>query len=204
MSYTSSPRSFHSRPSYSIQSATGVTPDADGPGRALGKGGAMEMEMVMRVGDLEANANMHTVRRAFNALITGNAVGVDEFVSPHYLDHDAPGADGARPRRGPALFRESIRWLHGILADLEFQEQELMAVSDRVMVRGVMRGRHVGRVLGMAPTGKHVEVHQVHVFRLAGGKLVEHRALWGELSLLVQLMSEQPAAVDVQHLAGHE
>jgi len=160
--------------------------------------------MVIGVADLEAHANMHTVRRAFNALITGNAVGVDEFVSPHYLDHDAPGADGARPRRGPAPFREGIRWLHGILADLEFQEQELMAVCDRVLVRGVMRGRHVGRVLGVAPAGKRVEVHQIHVFRLAGGKLVEHRALWGELSLLVQLMSEQPAAVDVEHLAGHE
>ena len=164
----------------------------------------MEMEMVMRAADLEANANMHTVRRAFHALIAGNTVGVDEFVSSHYLDHDAPAADAARPRRGPAAFRESIRWLHGILTDLEFQEQELMAVCDRVMVRGVMGGRHVGRVLGMAPTGKRVEIHQVHVFRLAGGRLVEHRALWGELSLLVQLMSEQPAAVDVQYLAGHE
>jgi len=67
-----------------------------------------------------------------------------------------------------------------------------------------MGGRHVGRVLGMPPTGQRVEIHQVHVFRLAGGRLVEHRALWGELSLLVQLMSEQPAAVDVQYLAGHE
>jgi nogalonic acid methyl ester cyclase/aklanonic acid methyl ester cyclase len=164
----------------------------------------MNMEMVMRVADLEAHANMHTVRRAFHALLTGNAVGVDEFVSPHYLDHDAPGADEARPGRGPAAFRDGIGWLHGILANLEFHEQELLAVSDRVMVRGVMRGKHVGRVLGLAPTGKRVEVHQVHVFRLAGGKLVEHRAFWGELSLLVQLMSEQPAAVDVEHLAGHE
>ena len=40
----------------------------------------------------------------------------------------------------------------------------MIAVNDRVVVRGVMRGRHAGQFLGIAPTGRRVEVHQVHIF----------------------------------------
>ena len=57
-----------------------------------------------------------------------------------------------------------------------------------------MRGKHVGPLLGFAPTGKQVEVHQVHIFRLNGDKVAEHREVWAELSLLVQLISERGRA----------
>ncbi len=144
-------------------------------------------DLAGQVMDLEANANLRAVRRLFTALTTGDVVGVDEFVNPHFLDTEALDAHGPHPRRGPARFRQSVRWLHRVFADLAFEEREVIAMDDRVMVRGVMRGRHVGQVLGIAPTGKHVEVHQIHIFRLAGEKVVEHRAMWGELSLLVQL-----------------
>jgi predicted ester cyclase len=145
------------------------------------------MEMVVRASDLEANANVRTVRRVFTALMTGDGGGVDEFISPRYLDHEARGPDGMPSWVGPAQFREGVRWLHRVFANLRFEEQEVIAVDDRVMVRGVLRGTHVGELLGMAPTDKHVEVHQIHIFRLAGEKVVEHRAMWGELGLLVQL-----------------
>lgn len=74
-----------------------------------------------------------------------------------------------------------------MFADVEFEEQEIIAVDDRVVVRGVMWARQVGRLLGIAPAGQQVEVHQVHIFGLAGGKVAEHRAVWAEFSLLLQL-----------------
>lgn len=145
------------------------------------------MEAVRRVGDLRAITNIRTVRRAFKALTSGNVGGGDEFVSPDYFDHEAWDAAGAPPRRGPDQFCQSVEWLHHVLADPEFEEREVIAAGGRVMVRGVMRGRHVGPLLGIAPTGECVEIHQMHIFRLAGQQVVEHRALWGELSLLAQL-----------------
>ena len=63
----------------------------------------------------------------------------------------------------------------------------MIAVNDRVVVRGVMRGRHAGQFLGIAPTGRRVEVHQVHIFRFTGDKVAEHRAMWGEFHFLLQL-----------------
>ena len=147
----------------------------------------MTMDTMMQIGDFVANANVRTVRRLLRALVEGNQVGGDAFVSPDFLDHDAPGADNSPPRRGSVQFRESVQWIHRVFADLEFEEREVIAVDDRVVVRGVMRGRHTGRLLGIAPTGRRVEVHQVHVFRLTGNKVVEHRAVWGEFHLLLQL-----------------
>jgi predicted ester cyclase len=147
----------------------------------------METETVVRGSDLEVNANVSTVRRVFIALTTKEAVAADEFISPRYLDHDAPGPDDATSLVGPAQFRASIGWLHRKFADLTFEEHEVIAVDDRVVVRGTMRGTHVGALLGIAPTDTRVEIQQVHIFRLDAEKVVEHRALWGELSLLAQL-----------------
>ena len=122
------------------------------------------MDTVVQIGDFVAKANVGTVRRLLRALVEGNQVGGDAFVSPDFLDHDAPGADNSPPRRGSVQFRESVQWIHRVFADLEFEEREVIAVDDRVVVRGVMRGRHAGQFLGIAPTGRRVEVHQVHIF----------------------------------------
>jgi predicted ester cyclase len=39
-----------------------------------------------------------------------------------------------------------------------------------------MRGTHRGAFQGIAPTGKRVEVRAIDMFRISGGKIVEH---WG-------------------------
>lgn len=119
--------------------------------------------------------NVGAVRRALKALTTGD------------VNHDTPGADHGRSARGHTRFREHVGWLHRVFANVEFEEQEVIAAGDRVVVRGVMRARQVGRLLGIAPAGQQVEVPQVHIFRLVGDKVAEHRAVWAELSLLLQL-----------------
>ena len=147
----------------------------------------MTMDTAMQIGDFVATANVRTVRRMLRALVEGEAVGGDAFLSPDFIDHDAPGADNSPSRRGAIQFRESVQWIHSLFADLEFEEQEVIAVNDRVVVRGVMRGRHVGHLLGITPTGRRVQVQQVHIFRLTANKVAEHRAMWGEFHLLLQL-----------------
>jgi len=132
--------------------------------RVAVEGLSVTMDTVMQIGDFVATANVRTVRRMLRALVEGDTVGGDAFVSPDFLDHDAPGADNSPPRRGSIQFRESVQWIHSVFAGLEFEEREVIAVNDRVVVRGVMRGRHAGQFLGIAPTGRRVEVHQVHIF----------------------------------------
>src|SRR5215467_1835162 len=45
-----------------------------------------------------------------------------------------------------------------------------------------------GRIMGtMAPTGRSFEADQIHIWRLEGGKIVEHSASRNDLLLLNQL-----------------
>ena len=146
------------------------------------------MAAVGQVSGREARANLEAVRRLFAALSTGDLTRADEFVAPTYGDGEGrEQGDPSSPLRGVAGFRQSAGRLRGAFSDLIFEEREVIAAGDRVVVHATMRGRHVGRFLLVPPTGSVIAVNQVHLFRLAGGKVAAHEELWGELSLLLQL-----------------
>ena len=60
--------------------------------------------------------------------------------------------------------------------DLSITIEDEMAEGDRVAARVTMRGTHLGAFQGITPTGKRVEVKAMDMFRISGGKIVEH---WG-------------------------
>jgi predicted ester cyclase len=146
------------------------------------------MAAVEQVSGREARVNLHAVRRLFAALSTGDLTTADEFVAPTYGDGEGRGRGDLSPAlRGVAGFRESAGRLRGAFRDLIFEEREVIAAGDRVVVHATMRGRHVGRFLCVPPAGAVIVVNQVHLFRLAGGKVTAHEEMCGELSLLLQL-----------------
>lgn len=66
-------------------------------------------------------------------------------------------------------------------AALEFLEQvssDLIGEGDFVVHRSTRRVRHVGEIFGIAPTGREVITQHVEMWRIDGGKIVEH---WGGL-----------------------
>jgi predicted ester cyclase len=64
-----------------------------------------------------------------------------------------------------------------------------MAEGDRVAARVVMRGTHMGEFQGLAPTGKRVEVKAIDMFRISGGKIVEH---WGHADDPTDFLRQSP------------
>jgi predicted ester cyclase len=65
--------------------------------------------------------------------------------------------------------------------------EDVVAEGEKVLVRLTIRGTHQGELLGIAPTGRAVEVAVLDLFHVRGGKLVEHWALLDNLGLLKQL-----------------
>ncbi len=65
---------------------------------------------------------------------------------------------------------------HTAFPDLSITVEDMIAEGDRVAARVTMRGTHLGEFMGVAPTGKPVEVRAIDMFRIANGKIVEH---WG-------------------------
>ena len=73
--------------------------------------------------------------------------------------------------------------------------QELVAEGDLVAERWTGRGTHRGELLGIAPTGRPVEVPGVVFYRITNGRIAEFRGQFDRLSLLQQLGVAPAAAV---------
>jgi steroid delta-isomerase-like uncharacterized protein len=118
--------------------------------------------------------NKAIARRVYEIVSTGAFERATEIV-----DQDAP--DNELLPNDPSAklidtFKETFAEARKGFPDLSITVEDVMADSDRVAVRVTMRGTHRGAFQGIAPTGKRVEVRAIDMFRISGGKIVEH---WG-------------------------
>ena len=106
-----------------------------------------------------------------------------EFVAVDYLDH------AALPGQAPGLAGAKHKWAMFLagLPDLRVTIEELVADADKVAVRRSYMGTHQGELLGIPPTGKHVRISGISIFRLAGGKIAEQWEQLDRLALMQQL-----------------
>lgn len=116
--------------------------------------------------------NKDLVRRFYREIDAGNVDALDELVAEDYRDHspppfpgiDAPGREGLK--QAFRLFWDATPGTHEI--------EDQIAEGDKVVTRFTWRGTHdQGKIMGMAPTGKKVEVTAIFIHRIAGGKVKE-------------------------------
>lgn len=123
------------------------------------------------------------VRRTWEELFNhGNLVVADELIAPTFVNHAVPGA-----RPGPEPFKQVVHMYREAFPDAQFTIEELLIDGDKVTMYNTFGGTHQGVFMGIAPTGKHVEQAQMHIVRVADGKVVDHWAVRDDLSLLQQL-----------------
>ena len=72
-------------------------------------------------------------------------------------------------------WREQIAAFHGAFPDLSTTIDEQLAERDRVMTRVTFRGTHTGDLLGLAPTGKPIELTIVELHTWKDGQIAD---LW--------------------------
>jgi hypothetical protein len=65
--------------------------------------------------------------------------------------------------------------------------EDIVADGDMVAIRGTASGTHEGEFFGHPPTGKRFSAEQVHWFRLADAKVVQHWAVRDDLGQMQQL-----------------
>jgi predicted ester cyclase len=69
------------------------------------------------------------------------------------------------------------------------EADDLIAEGDQVVVRGTVRGVHLGPLMDIAPTGREVAVPIFITYRIANDKIVQHWMLVDMLDLLRQIGS---------------
>lgn len=117
--------------------------------------------------------NIDTVRRMVAAYNTGVTDDVADYIHPDYLN---PASLEHMDLRGPAAFARAVAWLRMTFSeDAHLEEVHYSELGDWVRAYLVLYGRHVGDLVGMAPTGRRFSGEQIHLIKLVDGKIRDHR-----------------------------
>lgn len=125
--------------------------------------------------------NKAMLRRIYDEVFGQGKLDVaDEILAPDAVDHEdgSTGPDGLK--RVATMFRSAF-------PDLSVNVHEIMDAGDKVVVRAAATGTHKGDFMGIAATGKRIEVEMIDIVRFEGGKAVEHWGITDTMSLMQQL-----------------
>jgi len=92
----------------------------------------------------------------------------------------------AAPRNPEALKKHIAEWLTGF-PDLLFVVEQMLAETDRVVTQVAVKGTHTGTWLGVAPTGKAIDIKMIVIHRIENEKIVEDWVLVEVLGFFQQL-----------------
>jgi len=134
---------------------------------------------------MSAEENKALIRRYMEAVDTGDVNCLDGFFAPDFVAHKPfpgmlPGLEGAKQIF--RLFLQATSGCHTV--------DDLIAECDKVAARITGYGTHEGELLGIPATHKEIKQSGIVIWRLAGGKIVEH---WAQVDMLGLL--QQPGAL---------
>ena len=145
--------------------------------------------------------NIKIVRRALEAINTGDTARIHEVISPQYFNHESQVDPVRLKLRGPEEFIDTVRALRSAFDDLHYEEQETIAAVDKVVSIVSVSGKHTGNFFVVPPTGNRISYQAVHIHRIGDdGKIVEHKAIRDDLSLMVQLGVAGPSSQQYEPL----
>jgi predicted ester cyclase len=127
--------------------------------------------------------NKRVTRRLLEVFEHGRLEAIDQLVHPEFLNHEAPPGSP----QGPEGLKQTIGWLRGLWGPMRAEIQDEICEADKVVARILMHGHHVGEFLGKPPTGKEYAAKQIHIWRLQGGKAIEHWSVRDDLGQALQL-----------------
>jgi steroid delta-isomerase-like uncharacterized protein len=127
--------------------------------------------------------NEAVVRRFYEEMNNGrkNDLAADLFTADHrFHDPQVTAADGPQGvADAVSVYQEGV--------DGHWEIEDIFSSGDRVAVRWIGSGTHVGEVNGIPATGKPIRVDALTIHRLAGGKIAETWEVWDTLGFLQQL-----------------
>jgi predicted ester cyclase len=97
---------------------------------------------------------------------SGDLSFVDRIFDSNYVQH----IPGVPPNMS---VKQIFAALRAAIPDFQTTIEDLIAEGDKVAVRISWQGTHKGELMGIPPTGKHVKVTEMQIYRMANGKIVE-------------------------------
>lgn len=109
---------------------------------------------------------------------------LDELLTHDYLNHSASVPD-ARP--GPEDLKPIVQAMRRAIPDLHYEILDMVLAPDKVAVYLRMTGTQRGELFGLPASGRRLDVRQMQIEWIRGGRIAQHWRLTDELAMLRQL-----------------
>lgn len=122
-------------------------------------------------------------RRIVDAVNTGNLTAIDDVFAPGYVERNpAPGTTSDLEG-----FKQNLTKFRAAFPDFRYSIEDEIVVGDKLVHRLTARGTQKGEYMGVPATGKQASWSEIHIGRIANGKVVEHWGLGDQLGMMQQL-----------------
>lgn len=132
---------------------------------------------------MSPDENMALGRRIVDALNTGNLTAIDEVFDAGYVDR-TPNPGTTPDREG---FKQGLTKFRAAFPDFRYTIEDEIVVGDKLVHRLTARGTQKGEFQGVPATGKYASWSEIHIGRVANGKVVEHWGQGDQLGMMQQL-----------------
>ena len=134
---------------------------------------------------MSAKENERVVSRIYDELWNERRLEVaDELIVDGATNYDR---ELAPMPFGPEEMKGTVRMVTAAFPDNRHEVEEVILEDVRVVLRCTLTGTHEGPFMGIPPTGRKIEVGEIHIYRLKAGKAVEHRVGRDDLGAMRQL-----------------
>jgi steroid delta-isomerase-like uncharacterized protein len=134
---------------------------------------------------MSVEENKALVRRAVEAVNTGNLAVADEIIATDFVLHDT-----ALPMevRGIEGVKQWINMAHTAFPDVRVTILDLVGEGDKVAKHWTYSGTFKGEFAGIPPTGKQFKLElALSIYRFTGGKISEIWMAYNALLMMQQL-----------------
>jgi len=129
-----------------------------------------------------AEENKAVVRQAYELSTKKDVASLFELYDPGYIEHTRDGDQSL------AQLRIGVPVFFAAFPDATFTIEDMVAEGDKVAYRVTIKGTHTGRpFMGVAPSGKKIEMRNTSIKRIVNGKLAESWGTLDTLSMMRQL-----------------
>ena len=154
--------------------------------------GCQDKEAMAELEEFKAQAEVEEQNKAL-ALKSMEAWGKGDFEAYKVLL--APDFSFYYPSNNPnPMSQEDLvefaKMYRKAIADISWSMEELIASEDKVIIRFIEKGTHVGEFMGIPATGNKYEASGIAIIRIENGKAVEFREDFDMLGLYQQLGME--------------
>ena len=131
--------------------------------------------------------NIELIKSFYKAVESGDVEKMRDYYSPETVYYSPSG--NPVPMSGEENI-EFTKMIVKAIPDISHNFEEIYAVDNKVIARGMIEGTHVEELEGFPPPGNAFKVSAIYIFTIKDGKILEMRDETDMLGLMMQLGME--------------